>query len=116
MYECDICFERRDHKDKVVLRCNHFLCNACFIEVDKRSNTCPFCRTEFVNRDDSDPEEWLELDPSEWEVYSRTDREHGIERIYVYRKDETPSWRNNEIVVKVKRNRQRKKRFKNKSN
>ena len=114
MYECEICYERKDCKDKIILPCKHFLCKTCFDEIDKRSTTCPFCRADFVTQD-PDPEEWLDLDPEEWLVYSRTDRLYGTERIYIYRKDDVPSWRNNEIIIPMKRNRQRKKRIKNKN-
>ena len=114
MYECDICYERRDCKDKIVLPCSHFLCKPCFEEVDKRSNTCPFCRADFITAD-PDPEEWLYLDPEEWIVYSKSADIYGSERIYIYRKEDVPGWRNDEQIIPMKRNRQRKKRIRNKN-
>jgi len=64
---------------------------------------------------DPDPEEWLDLDPEEWIVYSSTDNIRGTEKIHIYRKEDVPNWRNNELIIPIKRNRQRKKRNRNKN-
>lgn len=116
MYECFICKEEREDKDKIILSCSriHVLCKLCFTEIKKRSDKCPFCRATFA-LEDPDPEEWLYLDPSEWVVYSKTEMVHGSEKIYVYKRNETqPSWRKNELVIEMKRTRQRNKKIRNK--
>lgn len=113
MHECLICYEEREDHDKVELTCSHSLCQRCYQEIQKRSDSCPFCRTTF-KIEDPDPEEWLYLDPSEWVVHSSTDTVFGTERIYVYNKNDI-SWRDNKHIIPLKRNRQRKKRLRNKN-
>ena len=115
MYECQICKTEVDKKHRVVLSCSHDLCKTCLELWQKRSNSCPFCRAVFVV-EDPDPEEWLYLDPSEWVVYSRTDMKRGEEKIYVYRKDEQqPSWRNDDITIKLKRTKRIKQKIRNRN-
>jgi hypothetical protein len=113
MYECLICKETKDVKNKVELSCSHDLCKSCLKEWQKRASTCPFCRANFVV-EDPDPEEWMFLDPSEWIVYSKTDMKKGEERIYVFKKDERqPSWRNDDITIKLRRSKRVRKIFRN---
>lgn len=115
MYECLICREDKDEKDKITLPCKHCLCQGCFDEWEKRSNTCPFCRSVFIF-EDPEPEGWLYLDPDEWIVYSRTDNKYGEEKIYVYRRDEPqPSWRNEDLTVPLKRNKRTRRKIKNRN-
>lgn len=111
IYECLICYEEKEKHDKVKLACNHELCERCYQEIEKRNSSCPFCRAP-IEINDPDPEEWLDLDPRDWIVYSKTDQKYGQEKIYVYRSNEIqPGWRNDAIVLSNKRTRQRKKRF-----
>jgi len=115
MYECRICEDQKSDETKVILGCSekHPFCNECF-ELWKRFaplEICPYCRTPYVS-EDQNPEEWLYLDPKEWVVYNKTDKKWGSGKIFVYRRDESqPSWRNDDYVVELKRNRRRKKKW-----
>ncbi len=83
-------------------------------EWKKRSETCPFCRTKFTIERPEDPEKWMFLDPTEWVIYSKTDMRKGEEKIYVFRKDERqPSWRNDDITIKLRRSKRVKKIIRN---
>ena len=116
MYKCEICKEHKEEKTKVELTCSHYLCKECLIEWEKRSNTCPFCRAIFVV-EDPDPEEWLYLDPSEWTVYSKTDMRKGEEKIFVFRKDESPvGWRNNDLTIRIRKSKRVRKKIRNMRN
>ena len=113
MYECLICKEVKNAKDRVELSCGHDLCKNCLKEWKKRSDSCPFCRSVFEVKN-PEPEEWMFLDPTEWIVYSRTDMRKGEEKIFVYRKDERqPDWRNEDITIKLKRTKRVRKFIKN---
>ena len=113
MYECFICGETKNAEDKVELSCSHHLCKMCLKEWQKKSPTCPFCRTNYIV-EDPDPEEWMLLNPTEWVIYSKTDMKKGEEKIYVFRKDERqPSWRNDDITVKLRRSKRIRKIIRN---
>lgn len=118
MYECLICRENKKNTDKVELSCSHHLCKNCLNEWKKRSETCPFCRSKFkINPwiNPGNPEEWMFLDPAEWVVYSRTDMRKGEEKIYIFKKDEKqPSWRNDDITIKLKKTKRVRKIIRNK--
>lgn len=114
MYECLICKETKKVTAKVELSCSHHLCKNCLVEWQKRSNTCPFCRTIFEIEQTQDPESWMFLDPEEWTVYSRTDMRKGEEKIYVFKKEERqPPWRNNDITIKLRRSKRIRKMIRN---
>jgi hypothetical protein len=113
MYECKICLEHKDIKEKVTLRCMHDLCENCRENWEKVSESCPFCRTPMV-APEKEIEEWIFLDPDDWIVYSKTDMRYGEEKIYVYnRSDIQPSWRNDNMVIRLKRNGNRKRKIRN---
>lgn len=117
MPECEICYEK---KDKLFLPCSHSLCIECY---EKISITCPFCRHPIIAKIEiekeieymeSDPDYWLEYDPREWVTYSRI-LSSGIEIIRTFRRSEIPrTWRNDDLTIALKRNKQRKRRNKNK--
>lgn len=109
--ECYICYEEFSEDCFKKLSCKHELCKECYSKL--RDETCPFCRQvikEKIIDLIEDPEEWLLYDREEWITYSRTFR-NGKEIIYTYHNsDPQPSWRNDDNVMILKRNRQRKKR------
>lgn len=114
MYECLICKENKKDTDKVELSCSHSLCKNCLIQWQKRSETCPFCRSKFEIQPLEDPEGWMFLDPQEWTVYSRTDMRKGEEKIYIFRKEERqPSWRKDDITIKLRRSKRIRKMIRN---
>jgi hypothetical protein len=120
MFKCRICYEEKNKEEREFLGCSekHPFCKTCFERWKKYdpSEICPYCRTSYVSQD-PDPEEWLNLDPKEWIVYARTDHQWGIQKIHIYRRDEKqPSWRNDDYVIEMKRNRQRKRRVGYKKN
>lgn len=112
--ECDICYEEVNEKHFKSLSCKHELCQSCYSKLPNEK--CPFCRQviqEKIVELIEDPEEWLLYDAREWITYSRTLRD-GREVVYTYhRTDPQPSWRNDDNVMVLKRNRQRKKRQRN---
>jgi len=113
-FECSICYEHKTLPHKLLLDCGHFLCRSCFEEVTKRSDKCPYCRASIEEKIEEDPESWLYLDPRDWIIYSRVDKKEGEEKIYTRKKShQEDTWRNDEMLVVVKRNRQRKKRLRN---
>lgn len=109
--ECDICYEEVNEKYFKKLPCKHELCQSCYSKLTNEK--CPFCRQvieEKVVELIEDPEEWLFYDSNEWITYSRTLRD-GREVVYTYnRTDPQPSWRNDDNVTVLRRNRQRKRR------
>lgn len=108
MSECEICYEE-NVKLKTLVDCKHKLCHGCFSKLN--NETCPFCRAPIKElMEDFDPEYWLNLDNKEWITYSIT-LKNGTEIIRTSKSsDPLPSWRNNDNVIILKRNRQRKKR------
>ena len=120
MPECEICFNEYQ-KLKTLVACKHSLCSGCFnriLEIAVKNNietTCPFCRTLVKEAsEDFEIEYWLNLEKHEWISYSVT-LKNGTEIIKTYRNTEyQPSWRNDDNVIVLKRNRSRKKYRKNK--
>ena len=115
MPECGICYENHN-KLKTLVACNHQICKVCYpIWVERATRmgqepTCPYCRTLIKEVDENyEVDFWLNLEPAEWNVYSYTTN-NGTEIIRTYKKySKQPSWRNQDNVIILKRNRQRKK-------
>jgi hypothetical protein len=40
--ECCVCFE---HKNMLILKCNHTICNDCWYIITKEKHLCPLCRS-----------------------------------------------------------------------
>jgi len=120
MPDCEICYESF-FKLKVLYACKHELCKMCYpriIETATRLGNeicCPFCRTAIKEiSEDYETEFWLNLCPNEWDVLSSITN-NGTEIIRTRRKNEKPTWRNDDNVIIIKRNRQRKKYRKNRN-
>mgnify|MGYP003123928403 CR=1 FL=1 len=120
MPECEICFH--DYfRLKTLDACKHKLCRECLNKIldiaakNSGEPACPFCRTYIKEADeDYEIEYWKNLESQEWITYSVTLR-NGTEIIKTYRSsDYQPSWRNDDNVIILKRNRTRKKYRKNK--
>lgn len=121
MPECQICYNS-DYDFKVFSSCKHEVCRLCFSKIlemcEKLENkpTCPYCRAPIKEaiEEDFEVEDWLSLDVHEWQTYSIT-LKNGTEVIKSYKNHDTqPTWRNNDNVIILKRNRSRKKYRKNK--
>jgi hypothetical protein len=109
--ECYICYEDVNENHFKKLSCTHELCQSCYSKLPNEK--CPFCRQiikEKIIELIEDPEEWLLYDINEWITYSRVLRD-GREAVYTYHcSDQQPAWRNDDNVMILRRNRQRKRR------
>lgn len=122
MPECGICYENHT-KLKTLNLCKHEMCFNCFPKIIEASidngneATCPFCRSVIREASDNyEVEYWLNLEPADWNSYSIT-LKNGTEIIRTYRTDEPqPTWRNDDNVMILKRNRQRKRCKRNRRN
>lgn len=49
-FNCTICMEELDIKERCITNCNHIYCTKCLHEwFNKKKNTCPTCRDEITN-------------------------------------------------------------------
>jgi len=120
MPECEICYNDF-YSLKVLAACKHTLCRQCFnrilelAEKKETEATCPYCRTLIKEaNEDYEIEYWKQLESHDWITYSVT-LKNGTEIIKTYRSSEyQPTWRNDDNVIILKRNRCRKKYRKNK--
>lgn len=120
MPECGVCYEDYNNL-KTLYSCDHQVCKSCYpkiIDSFTRRGVdpcCPFCRTLIKEISlEYEVEFWLNLEPSIWEVTSTTTN-NGTEIIKTHKKNETPSWRNNDNVIIIKQHKRRKKYIRNKN-
>lgn len=120
MTECQICYNI-SNKLVNLSSCKHSLCKSCLNRIINISETnsieanCPFCRTALKEATvEFELEYWKNLEAEDWITYSVT-LKNGTEILKTYRSSQyQPSWRNDDNVIILKRNRSRKKYRKNK--